>query len=119
MIAVAGIAEVIHPEKIVVGRMVDAVRTFEAQSENGHADEVEKNSVVRAAADAGIGQIRIGNFFSLLGLDALARGGFLPRLVQSFAGRVLQCVRGFEQHGSERCNGLAMKNSALMWPRRH
>ncbi len=57
VIAVAGIAEVVHPEEIVVGGVVHAVRSVELQAEDGHAYEVQEDGVVGAAADAGVGQL--------------------------------------------------------------
>ncbi len=51
----------VHPEKVVVGGMVNAVGSVELQAEDGHPYKVEKDGVVGAAADASVGQIRISN----------------------------------------------------------
>ena len=58
VVAVAGVAEVVHPVEVVVGGVVDAVVAFESETEDGHADEVEEDGVVGAAADAGVGEFR-------------------------------------------------------------
>src|ERR1700674_2728384 len=36
VIAVAGIAEVVHPEKVVISRVVDAIGSVELQAEDRH-----------------------------------------------------------------------------------
>src|SRR5271156_3186154 len=61
VIAIAGIAEMIHPEIIVVERVVDAVGTDESKAHGGDAKKIQKNGVVGAAADAGVGEFSIGN----------------------------------------------------------
>ena len=49
----AWIRETRHPVVIVVGGVVDAIRPFEPQVDNRHAEEVEKHRVVRASSDSG------------------------------------------------------------------
>ena len=55
MVTVAGIAEVIHPVEIVIGGVVDAVVAVELQADDGHADKIQKDGVIGAAADPGVG----------------------------------------------------------------
>ena len=74
VIAVAGIAEVVHAEKVVIGGVVDAIRSVELQAEDRHAHKVKEHGVVGATPDAGIGKIRVCDFFRLFGLAALPRG---------------------------------------------
>src|SRR5690348_16857 len=56
VITVARVAEMVHPVKIVVHGMVNAVWPVELQKHRGNAEIIEKNSVVRTAADARIRQ---------------------------------------------------------------
>ena len=54
MIFVTGIAEVVHPVKIVVHGVIQAVGTVEIQGDYRAAEKIEEHGVVGAAADAGI-----------------------------------------------------------------
>src|SRR5262249_55070477 len=45
-----GIAELIRPVEVVVDRMVDAVRSFEAGVDDGHSEVVDESRIVRARA---------------------------------------------------------------------
>ena len=57
VIAIAGIAEVVHPVEVVVHRVVDAVVAVEAELDDGQPTKFEKDGVVGAAADAGVGRL--------------------------------------------------------------
>ena len=88
MVFVAGVAEVVHPEEVVVGGVVDAVVAVESQAEDGHADEVQEYGVIAAAADAGVGESVVDDAGELNWLDclpsrSLALDGRLPRVVES------------------------------------
>jgi len=48
--------------------------TVELQAEDGHAHKIEEHGMVGAAADAGVGEVRVGDFGGWIGLAPLARG---------------------------------------------
>jgi hypothetical protein len=80
---------VVHPEKVVVGGVVDAVVSFESEAEDGHANEVEEDGVVGTAANAGIGEAfagdaRVAELRGLFTCPLPLDGGF-PGVVESFA----------------------------------
>ena len=82
MIAITGIAEMIHPEIIVVERVVDAVRPDKGEAHGGYAEKIEEDSVIGAAANAGVGEfsVRDGLVVAQFGL---ARS--FPLVVKSFS----------------------------------
>src|SRR6185437_3210315 len=59
VITIAGIAEMIHPIKIIVHGMVDAVGTVELEEHGGDAEIIQEDSVVGTAANARFGEERI------------------------------------------------------------
>ncbi len=90
VVFVAGIAEVVHPVEIVVGGVVDAVVSVEPEAEDGHADEVEEDGMVGAAADAGVGEAVVDDaggteLAGLIAFRFLAGDGFFPRVVETFS----------------------------------
>src|SRR5579863_3105643 len=84
VIAVAGVAKVIHPVEIVVHRVIDAVWAHERQTDGRNAKEIQENRMVGAAADAGVRQFRIAHG-ALLMKFRLARD--FPFVVKALAGR--------------------------------
>ena len=58
VIAIARIAEMVHPVKIVVHRVVDAIVTVEAEPDHGHPHEIQEHGMVGTAADSCVCQIR-------------------------------------------------------------
>src|SRR5215470_7037897 len=106
VILVARVAEVVHPVEVIVGGVVNTIIAFESQSEHGHADEIEKDSVITAAADAGVGEgfaydSGRAELAGLRSLFLLALDDFLPGFVESFAGGVVQATRGLFKHRSQ------------------
>ena len=91
VVSVSGVAEVVHPEEVVVGRVVDAVIAFESQAENGDADEVQEYGVIRSAADAGVGESVIkdagtAELARLVSFSSLLLDRRLPRVVEALSG---------------------------------
>src|ERR1700733_258322 len=56
VIAVAGIAEAVHPEEVIVAGVINAVVSLEAEAEHRDTNEVQENSVVAAATYSSIGK---------------------------------------------------------------
>ena len=49
----------IHPIKIVIHRMVDAIWSLKTEADDRHSDEVEKDRMIGATADASIHERRV------------------------------------------------------------
>ena len=70
----ARVAELRHPQMVVVHRVVDAVRTGVRQIGDRHAEKVQKDGVVRSAAEPVGDQLRLVLFDSQDVARALKRG---------------------------------------------
>ena len=76
MIFVAGIAEMIHPVKIVVHRVIHAVRAVKLQRDHRAAEKIQEHGVIGAAADAGIYEIVVLRGLRVFFFAVLRGSGF-------------------------------------------
>ena len=65
--------------------MIDAVRPVELQGDDRAAEEVEEDSVVGAAADAGVDDVGVADGLAVVLFLALSRSGFQPGIVKASA----------------------------------
>ena len=96
----------IHPEIIVVERVVDTVGPDEGEAHGGYAEKIQEHGVVGAAADAGVGEFSVGDGL-VVAQFGLARN--FPFVVESFSGGSGQGVANIHEQRGERADGVALK----------
>ena len=99
----------VHPEKIIVGGVVNAIRTVKFEFHGGPAKKVQKDRKVRAASNARFHQVVIGHRPRVLRLNSRGRCRLAPFLIQAFPCWRWNLVTQLHYQRRERPNGARAK----------
>src|ERR1700722_18630913 len=96
----------IHPEIVIVERMVDAVGSNEGEAHGGDTEKIQEYGVIGAASDAGVGEPSVRDRL-VLAQFGLARN--FPLVVKSFSGWRRERAADLDQQRRERADGIALE----------
>src|ERR1700683_3191724 len=106
MVLVSRVPEMVHPVEIVVQRVIDAVRAGKSKSDCGNPEKIQEYSMVRAASNASIRQLKIRQGLLVAQLR-LTRN--FPLVVQALTGRRSQRAAHVHEQWRKRAHCITLK----------